>query len=723
MRKLFSILAVSGLLIGIIPHANGQSFVLADEKNAASIFVDPREPGYVQLAVEDLISDVRKITGKQLSVVNDVARCSKGCVIVATAANLQSHDIAGLGSEQWLSALDGKWEAYAIKTIKPKSSKASHLVITGGNFRGTMFGVYKFIQHYLEVDPLSFWSGLEPGKRNRLEWTNIEFVQQEPAFKFRGWFINDEDLLTEFYDSGAKRDINYPYYSQVVDRNLFAQVAEACVRSGFNLIIPASFIDILNQPEKALVDESSRRGLFISQHHVEPVGVSAFSFFNYWKKRNQHPRFSFYSNRKELEEVWNVYAAEWAKYPDVIWQIGLRGIADRPMWLADESIPQSDADRGALISEAMRVQMDIIKKVSKSQDVMVTSTLWAEGAGLHQDGHLKFPGETIIVFSDNSPGWKWQQDFYQIKRDTSKKYGVYYHHQLWGSGPHLAQAIPPGQTQRMFEDAAANKSDHFAIMNVSNVREFVLGIETSSELLWNLRSRANRDLLAWWVQKKFPAQQREVLAAYTAYFESFPLHPQTKSPFTLDGQLRSYGNGILNQLRFQLSDPIKFQQEEERSKTRRTEEQIWGKRFLSDMHPESEVPPTEYAPVIHAQLEKLQGMEKSLKGMVSGMPDPEKTFFTNNFLSQRQIMIGLLAWCGHVIDAQQGVRAGDFPGAESALALALDALTQVQQAKALASAAPWENWYRGDKKMNIAAMAELTTSVKAAIQQARNRRN
>ncbi len=40
-----------------------------------------------------------------------------------------------------------------------------------------------------------------------------------------------------------------------------------------------------------------------------------------------------------------VYAEKWATYQNVIWQLGLRGIADRPMWMADPDVPQSDADR------------------------------------------------------------------------------------------------------------------------------------------------------------------------------------------------------------------------------------------------------------------------------------------------------------------------------------------------------------------------------------------
>ena len=240
--------------------------------------------------------------------------------------------------------LKGKWEAYRVETV------GSRLIIAGSDERGTMFGLYAFIEKYLGVDPLYYWASRPPQPRATLAWDSVKISSGEPTFRFRGWFINDEDLLTEWKDGGGKRQIDYPYYGQVVNREVMRAVAEALVRSRFNLIIPASFVDILNPPEEALVQECARRGVFVSQHHVEPLGVSAFSYFNYWKKRGRDLKYSYFSHPAEVREVWRAYAEKWAAYPNVIWQLGLRGIADRPMWLADPNTPQSDADRGRLIS-------------------------------------------------------------------------------------------------------------------------------------------------------------------------------------------------------------------------------------------------------------------------------------------------------------------------------------------------------------------------------------
>jgi hypothetical protein len=218
-------------------------------------------------------------------------------------------------------------------------------------------------------------------------------------------------------------------------------IAESLVRSRCNLIIPASFIDLFNPPEEALVQECARRGVFISQHHVEPLGVSAFS--NYWKKRGRELKYSYYSHPREVEEVWRAYAKKWSSYPNVIWQLGLRGIADRPMWMADpfhsaigrrpgrtdfssHGRPSEDPGRGRV--RTPRYQ---------------TTTLWAEGSQLNEQKLLTIPKDTIVVFSDNSPGWKWQRDFYTTPRGPNTPTVSYYHHALIGSGPHLAQVPSP----------------------------------------------------------------------------------------------------------------------------------------------------------------------------------------------------------------------------------------------------------------------------------------
>lgn len=345
-----AILMLSLLFTGCTSDAD--QWVLVKQDDVATVFLPETSTGPIRLAVQYLIGDVQKITGKKITVTHNPDQISGSAIIVA---NMQQPEERKLVSQinPDLDSLAGKWEAYAVYRVQSFKNSENPLLMVGSDERGTMFAIYHFIEKYLQVDPFYYWNGMEPQKRDELVFDNVEIFQDEPDFKYRGWFMNDEDLITEFVNGAGQRDIDYRYYGQVVHPDVITRIFEALIRSRYNLTIPASFVDIMNPPERRLVEEAAKRGLFISQHHVEPVGVSAFTFSNYWKERGREPKYSFFSSRNEMEEVWEKYIAEWSKFPNVVWQIGLRGIADSPMWLTDSNIPQSDSARGALISEAM----------------------------------------------------------------------------------------------------------------------------------------------------------------------------------------------------------------------------------------------------------------------------------------------------------------------------------------------------------------------------------
>jgi hypothetical protein len=498
-----------------------ENFVIASPLSLSRIYVSADEPECIHLAVKDLVSDIEKITGHKPVVVNSFSGVKDGAICIGTFSDPSfKRYVRKVGID--MASLGGKWETFKIETFVVAKQKL--LFIAGSDERGTMFGIYDLIEKYLGVDPMYFWSGIEPQKQTLIEIPSVDYTSKEPTFKFRGWFINDEDLLSEWKDSGGRRNIDYPFYGQVVAPQVMERVVEAFVRLKFNLIIPASFLDIGNPAEEELVKIAARRGVYISQHHIEPLGVSGMTFFNYWKaKDGSKPLFSYYSNKEKLLEVWNEYAIKWAKYTNVIWQIGLRGIGDRPMWLADANVPQTDADRGKIISDAMVAQMEIIKKIDKRTNPLISTTLWAEGSWLFHEGFLKIPEQAIIVFSDNSPGWKFQDDFYSIQRVEKRKYGVYYHHQLWGSGPHLAQGIPPSKTWQVLGEAVRKGSTEFAILNASNIREFVLGLDASARILSDFGSFDPDNWMNQWCSKRFPSAPMVIKKLYQDYFSALVL--------------------------------------------------------------------------------------------------------------------------------------------------------------------------------------------------------
>lgn len=662
------------------------SFVLVNKQKQATIVLSKNETEGVHLAVQDLIADIQKITNRQL-VIREFPQAKSNQIFIQTRPDSK------------------KIEAYELH------AKNENLYITGSDELGTIFGIYHFAEHYLGVDPMYFWNDSPPTPKAVLAWKSIAVQSTKPTFKYRGWFINDEDLLTEWYEATGKRNIDYPFYQQVLAPTILAKICETALRMGFNLIIPASFIDIRNPAEAALVKEASKRGLFISMHHVEPMGVSAFTFFNYWKeKTGEKPLFSYFSNREKVEEVWRVYANEWSKYPKVIWQIGLRGIGDRPMWLADPNTPQTDADRGKLISEAMAFQVELIRSVDKRPNPPTTTTLWAEGSTLNQAGHLNIPENVTIVFADNSPGWRWQVDFFQTKRLPSNNYGVYYHHQLWGSGPHLIPVIPPLKTQKVIGQAIEKGDTAYCILNVSNIREFSLGIAASAELLWDFKNFSLEKFNQQWYGHHYGKQAGTVQKLYQIYFDSFVLNEQTGTPILMDGQTNGSAAGILRELKLQLSNPVAYQAAKQK-KNLETEESKWIKSSIGDML-SGDLSDSMLLQKVQQQKRSFLKADSLAQIVLPNLSPTQKAFFQMDFLASLKIILGLQIWLEQALQAKIAAAETRLQDSRAHLQKALAAFALIKTGQSLKSQGEkWQYWYRGDKKMNLLQKEALTQEV------------
>jgi len=701
-------------LLSVLATTAAASFELVTSRSTATILIATSEPECVQLAVNDLVSDVHKITGRTLVVVRRPEECGPNRIVVASVNQPESAALLVRLAPEVTDQLMGKWESYQVRTV------GSALVVAGSDERGTMFGLYAFIESHLGVDPLSFWSSRTPKTHSTLAWDSVSLGSGEPTFKFRGWFINDEDLLTEWKEPGGDRSIDYPYYAKVVPRETMRAIAEALVRSRCNLIIPASFVDILNPPEEALVQECARRGVFVSQHHVEPLGVSAFSYFNYWKKRGRELKYSYFSHPEEVREVWRVYAEKWATYRNVIWQLGLRGIADRPMWMADPATPQSDADRGRLISEAMDAQVKILDQVGARQPRYLTTTLWAEGSQLNEKNLLSIPPGTIVIFSDNSPGWKWQRDFHTTRRQPEHRHGVYYHHALIGSGPHLAQVPSPHKTHECLELAVSQGASTYAIFNVSNLREFVLGIDASAKMTWNLAAFEPDQWLKNWVSERFSRDQAAIENAYRAYFNTWQIHATRGVPFLMDGQMFSTGRSGLDLLAKKLRsgqpgegappEPVLQVNDsvvEPAKSGPDNRDSFWA--GIRDMHPQS----TRGQRILAAGAQRA-GFSRVIlhtETLSDRLPDEEARFLKDNLGFQAALALQLSTWVEAVELANESFDLNNLARCKDELHRAEAAFSQIPVLAESYCWGPWEHWYRGSKKLNITATQQRTRDV------------
>ena len=170
--------------------------------------------------------------------------------VTAAAADLK-RDLKRLSGGNDALAAENSAGAVAVKVAAAPEGPLSHtegfvieisdsgVTITGNDDLGAIYGIYAFEEKYLGISPFCRMNDIFPKAKTDLEIENGNYSDYPKTYRFRGWFINDEDLLCEFRDSGGKRGIDYYFYDDVMDVSVLEMVLETALRLRMNLIKPA----------------------------------------------------------------------------------------------------------------------------------------------------------------------------------------------------------------------------------------------------------------------------------------------------------------------------------------------------------------------------------------------------------------------------------------------------------------------------------------------------
>ncbi len=701
-----------------------------------TLHCDAAEPACLQHAIADLASDIQKLSGRAPKISTQPPDGNSPAIVIGTTGNPALRTLAtALGAD--LSSLEtpNAWERWRIQKITtqrpqhtpsaalspppPPPPPTSHatLLLCGSDARGAMWAVYEFCEHHLGIDPLYLWTDYTPPPRTdqfSLPPATPTLQEDQPrTFRYRGWFINDEDLLSGWRDGGGFRTIDYPYYHQIVHPGVMTRVIETALRLKQNLLIPASFLDIDNPAEETLVRLATERGLLVSQHHIEPLGVSHFAMERYWRARGRPTPPSYVTEPQLVRETWRHYATRWARYPGIIWQLGLRGRGDRPVWENDTHVPPTMEARGALISRAIADQRAIIADTLGHDDFISTTTLWQEGTLLHNAGHLTFPKNTYILFADTlqtpraaggQPFYaqRWGSDFYSVTRRPGHAYGIYYHVAVWRSGPHLAQGVPPAKIQHAIGEAIANADTALAITNVANIREVVLGIRAMATLTWDFSTFDPDTFMRSWSARQFGHDAAPgIITLYQKFHDAMPALPAGPHPALYhDGAIRESGLVCLAAM--------------ERIQNNATDTDAETGAWSENFTPQTLQNLTDWT--AHG-LEKWPAVISAIRVLAPRIPASRASFFHHHFEVQAAIMHGLNTWLASLLDAFRQLVSGNDESSASHLRASAAALDYAIVTRSASETGPWCHWYRGDHKMNLPALASQTRRLADALTQ------
>ena len=628
----------------------------------------------VFLAACDLQKNLRQLSGKQdgFGIVQD---CN-GCGILIKNSNL------------------GRVESYTVTVTD------NNVFIEGSDTLGTVFGIYAFATKILKISPVYRLTDLFPEKTDVLEIQSTSFSSPARPVRFRGWFLNDEDLLTDWKISGKHRNLDYPFYQNVMDESVLDMILETALRLEMNLIIPGSFVDILNPDEETLVQASYKRGLFISQHHVEPMGVSYYSADNYLKSKGLDEPVSFIANRDRMIEIWKCYAKKWAKYGDrVVWQLGLRGKADNAVWKSDPNVPSSYEQRGAIITDAIATQYEIVKETLNTENFYSTTTLWNEGSGLYGKGYLELPENTVPIFADFGVDQMFGADLLNVALKSNRPYGVYYHAAFWHLGPHFTEGCNPQKMAYCYNLAASKNLLCYSILNISNVRPLHVSAMINAKILadpTNFNAKEELLNLDTALFGKFGKRVNAIRQKYYTCFADFGeaalqkiadlwcfyYHDYENLPFVrnavTDGQLMLFGRYILEKK----PGTNLFPSRDESVKTK-----------------------------LKSSAVAFSSLYKEAEGLESELSEETKLYF-KQFLKYQILHMQLMTeWCIALMETIDEALTKEERNRYCDLAITK--LKTILEERKILEVNGWENWHRGDKKINIEKLLATTETFRS----------
>jgi hypothetical protein len=261
-------------------------------------------------------------------------------------------------------------------------------------------------------------------------------------------------------------------------------------------------------------------GLYYTSHHYDTLLSDPYHFSRgLAEKRGIKPVWDWQTNREGLIRFWQGGVDE-NKDLNCIWPVGMRGTDDYPFRFPEGWTPDQKTQA---YSDAIRMQTDMVKKaVPPSRERLFHFTMYTEMLPFYQSGQLKVPDDVIIVWPDDNDG-----NMRGLPApDDRHKHGVYYHLAYYGANitKQTHQTVPLERVDREFQKILTARANEYVLVNVSELREYVMGARFIADIEWNgavgfAQPDAAGRYLRWWSREQFgPAAEASVAEAYRGYF-------------------------------------------------------------------------------------------------------------------------------------------------------------------------------------------------------------
>jgi hypothetical protein len=658
-------------------NSNPGSIIL---NGTVTILITTDEPEPVQHAGEDLATDLQKVFGKRPKIVR--TREDAGAVTIWIAQKIKVPE--GMRP----AALENP-ESFSISTRTADWNGGTKVVLlAGADPRGTMYAAYEFSERYFGIDPLYYWTDREPAPRASVAIpASLDLKFPSPVFKYRGFFINDEDLLSG-WAPGEEKD------HTGISLEVWNKICETILRLKGNMVAPGTWIF----PDEPQVKLAAKRGLVVTQHHAIPLGLNVAR----WPK---DVPYNYTSHPEILERAWKNAVKAYPPDQEVLWSVGLRGLSDVTYASMDPSVRDNNAALGQLISKAIVDQIRIVRAVRP--DAQFVTNLWQEGAKLVQQGDLKIPPEVSILWADD--GYGYLQDQGQVAAGQ----GAYDHVAMMNfRANQLTEMVP---IERSFSELGRYikaGATQYLLINTSDIRPVSMSITAVMQLAWKGLPGGTDpadEFYHRWSSEEFGGKAAlPLVELYKQYF---------KAPAQFGDPIREYGDQLYHTearrmlLTYMVDAPLyalpsqapKWQVPRVLGMGREFvvgANQPMGKAWLDETVAREIQKCGDAQPRWDAVWNKALAIEPLVA-------DVHKPFYRAQMLAMIAINRESNRMLFHLASAIQDANMGRMPEARQHAAQALSALDGIDKAEAAAEYGKWKHWYRGDWLTGIYRTHEL----------------
>lgn len=455
-------------------------------------------------AVSHLKRDLQSVFGKVSPIYFSMSELGNNPGIIVLGPN---SEFTGFENRQ----PEGR-EAHRV-SIKTDGER-SLLVLHGADVRGTIYSVYTASEKILGIPPLWFWASLEPEPKTSIEIpVDIDLNFETPFVQFRAWYPNDQT--------------RHGPWREIASENPDALI-EAMLRLKLNTIVMDYIIEGHHRLSRT-ARLGHEHGMILANTHISPLGTRIIrNWENYWRanRPDEEAPGLLLENIDLLFEMWddNIRFLK-AEGVEIVWTLAFRGDPDRPFWNLFADAPQSDAERGAIIQENLRAQVDLLRKHFPDQPVYMRTVLYNEVSDLFAAGHLELPDDPDLIWNFVAA----RRDHFPPDgiRDTNfgdRKLGYYMNFQFTSTGSHFAQAEGPWKMENNFRmiNQLSSPPLSFGEVNMGNIREHVLEGTAFSEMMWKWNDfSANRFVREFFRQYFGEKLEPEITALYTDFISGY----------------------------------------------------------------------------------------------------------------------------------------------------------------------------------------------------------